>query len=1749
MPLADTEVARAIRQKERSSLKRNNYAISLRAIHGLAQRCVDDPDVISQLLVAVDTVDDLLNAFLIEDDSVLDSLIDLGLSSKYTNDLIVEMREIVIFSKAAANNCRARAHVSGQVSVCCEPQVHPIVETQPLLRPAISTPADLDRNGDLGHIVRLPEIPLPTFDGDIFQWPSFRDRFLSMVDNRQQLSNIDKIYYLIGCLKSVALDAVRGIPISGHTYKLVWSTLEARFDKPRLVACSVVETLLSAPMSSNESLSDLNLFMVAFDESVSVLNSLNIPNLGDFILFSLASRCLPISCRTLFESQVVGDYPTVDELLSFVKTRIAILERVQDSQGVKTSRPMQQSQGSQNTTKGYPRHSKSTPSSFVAAGPQSSTPVCKCCKGAHTIPSCPQFKGWLLDARVEWVREHKLCFRCLGEGHWSPTCRSLALCSTCSRKHHTLVHTDVLAPSAKNEDVERSLQSNEQPASSFVGHLTAHSVLLGTTLVHIRDCAGVLHTVRALVDSASQISAITSVCSNRLGLHMARWTAPVSGLSGATVLSVQGIVDCHIQPRFSPEPIVPFKAWVFPSITADMPRQQLSKDVADRYQHLALADPTFTCPSAIDLLLGADVFAQIFDGKRVTVGNSFPAAFSSVFGWIIIGPVPHSDIKSPHACPVSLTTSVESLLDRFWRIEEPEAAPEDFTDEGRCESIFRDGCARSASGRFTVPFPFRHHVTPDVFSGSRDVALKRFEHLERKLSADHRLRDLYCKFMAEYIDLGHMSLTSSPGKYFIPHHAVYRPSDVDPKIRVVFDASAKSFTGSSLNMCLLPGPKLQRDVIDVLLLFRLPRHAFIADICKMYRQILITSEHRCYQHILWRASPVDELRAYELNTVTYGVNCAPYLAIRVLKHIAEHDCSNHPLVREAILYHTYVDDICVGADSENEALELQSDLITVLQGAGLELKKWASNTSSVLNTVSPEDRACGPLPFEDSDGDGLKVLGLRWNHKGDYFGYHVQSDSVVYTKRGMLSLVARVFDPLGLLAPVVFLAKHFMQQVWKADLSWDVPLPVAIIESWRHLVSDLPTLQKLTIPRFVSTSRGQRAVLCGFCDASERGYAAVVYLRLEESSGYTSVSLLGTKTKLAPMGSTTIPRLELCAAVLLARWMARIKCTLSIQLDVTGVFAWSDSTIVLNWLLVRHELFKIFVSNRINQIHTLLPGCQWSHVASAENPADCASRGLLPSELVVHDLYWKGPVMLYSPIVNWITTTPYMPLNQLPEIKPMPPITLIVDEEPEWCSRFSSYVHMIRVMALVRRFSSRCRGKKFPEIYLTRSELDQAALAVIRSSQAYAFGQLRHELTNSTPVSVRPLARLRPFINDRGIICVGGRLSHSHLSDEQKFPILLSTSSHLALLLVRHWHDLTGHGGPRVMTALISRQYWIMSLRGLIRHVLCRCTICVRLAAVHPQPVMADLPKSRVSECRPFSRVGIDYAGPLLLKETKLRKSRQYKVYVAVFICFVVKAVHLEVVSDLTTDAFLAALQRFVARRGLPTDIYTDCGTNFVGAANQFRDLLKDPSHRGRLSTGMHCEWHFNPPAAPHFGGLWEAAVRSAKSLLVRIMGEHTFTLEEFGTILCRVEAILNSRPLTPSSTDPAEVDCLTPGHFLIGQPLLAVPEADIPTTTRTMINRWKLLNQCVQSFWHRWRDEYLHTLQSRNRWTSDAPNLSVGDMVVVKDPHAPPLKWNFARVCEIMPGADGVVRVVRLRIRDGFLVRPVVKLVKLPTA
>ncbi|XP_011858174.1 PREDICTED: uncharacterized protein LOC105555739 [Vollenhovia emeryi] len=314
---------------------------------------------------------------------------------------------------------------------------------------------------------------------------------------------------------------------------------------------------------------------------------------------------------------------------------------------------------------------------------------------------------------------------------------------------------------------------------------------------------------------------------------------------------------------------------------------------------------------------------------------------------------------------------------------------------------------------------------------------------------------------------------------------------------------------------------------------------------------------------------------------------------------------------------------------------------------------------------------------------------------------------------------------------------------------------------------------------------------------------------------------------------------------------------------------------------------------------------------------------------------------------------------------------------------------------------------------------------------------------------------------------------------------------------------------------------------------------------------MGNLPSPRVTPARPFLNTGVDYAGPVWLRTSKGRGHRASKAFIAVFVCLSTRAVHLDVVSDYTAEAFLAALRRFVARRGLCQALYSDCGTNFVGADSQLKALFAACSREGQCVAAQLAEqrirWHFGPPAAPNFGGLWEAAVKAMKGHLRRVIGEATLTYEEMATLLSQVEACLNSRPLQAISDDPEDLSALTPGHFLVGSALNAVPEPSLAEVPMGRLSRWQMLQGMRDHFWARWSSEYLHSLTHRPKWLKASEDIRVGRLCLLRSETTPPNRWPLARVEKLFPGDDGHLRVVGLRTATSSLKRPVSKLVLLP--
>ncbi|XP_029156108.1 uncharacterized protein LOC114928910 [Nylanderia fulva] len=742
---------------------------------------------------------------------------------------------------------------------------------------------------------------------------------------------------------------------------------------------------------------------------------------------------------------------------------------------------------------------------------------------------------------------------------------------------------------------------------------------------------------------------------------------------------------------------------------------------------------------------------------------------------------------------------------------------------------------------------------------------------------------------------------------------------------------------------------------------------------------------------------------------------------------------------------------------------------------------------------------------------------------------------------------------MGWLAPVVIRAKILIQTTWLQQLDWDTPLPAKDVKRWQQLLNQLPLLSNIRVNRWLSTDSDYSTLqIHGFADASERGYAAAVYIR-NSGTKQTTINLIMGKSKVAPVKPVSLPRLELCAAVLLTTLTLHIRNTLG--LTSTPVHLWSDSKVTLHWIQGHAARWKTFVANRVAHIQTQLPDAQWRHVAGKDNPADCASRGINPEELVNHTLWWTGPTWLALDETAWPSSEVHIAEDDLPEQRTTSLMTKgSVVVEPDILLRFSALHRLLRVTAWCRRWLNVASREVTLGRPLHPDELDAALLQWLRIVQALHFPDEIAAATARRPGPPRSsLIKLSPFLDDQGVLRVGGRLKHALLPYDEKHPVIVPPASWMTRLLIESCHRRSLHGGVQMTLGLLRHRFWVPRGRTVIKQQLHRCVTCTRWRAATPQPPMGNLPRDRVTPTRPFLSTGLDYAGPIFIRTSKGRGHRSQRGYIAVFVCFWSKAIHLEVVSDYSSEAFIAALRRFVSRRGLCTDVYSDCGTTFVGADRTLRELFKASSSEGhhiaRAANNQGIRWHFNPPAAPHFGGLWEAAVKSTKFHLRRVIGETTLTYEELSTLLTQIEACLNSRPLQALSDDPDDTSALTPGHFLIGAPLLAVPEPSSTGQPASTLSRWRHLQLMRDHFWQRWSAEYVHGLNPRTKWVKSEAAPHVGDLCLIRSELTPPTRWPLARITRLHPGDDGIVRVVSVRTATSEFVRPLVKLVMLPGA
>ncbi|XP_070180319.1 uncharacterized protein [Littorina saxatilis] len=1187
-----------------------------------------------------------------------------------------------------------------------------------------------------------------------------------------------------------------------------------------------------------------------------------------------------------------------------------------------------------------------------------------------------------------------------------------------------------------------------------------------------------------------------------------------------------------------------------------------SPETASKWPHLSrLKDrlaPRQDCP--VGILIGYNCPRALAPLNCVVGEGNQPYAVETELGWSIVGgttankerfdAIGHSHRVVTQEVPPSICRPEKSVTYVYkTQIKEVTATDliklmeQDFKDQSsdvrsmsqedkKFLKTLEEGIHQRADGYYEMPLPFKNGEPK--LPNNRQAALHRALALKRQFFKKPKYLQHYTVFMKEILDRGDAekipdSEIDTPDQWYIPHHGVYHPKKPD-KVRVVFDCSAR-YQGVCINDHLLQGPDQINSLVGVLCRFREGPIAFTCDVEKMYHQFRVEKHHQDYLRFLWwedndlSKPPVD----YRMKVHLFGATSSPGCANFALKHLANDHQHLGEKAADFLKNDFYVDDGLKGEFSVEEAKDLLEKARLICAKGNLRLHKVVSNNSEVMNSVPESERGSAvpaSLNTDHQENAIERALGLQWCMKEDNFCFRLSLKDNPLTRRGILSTVAAVYDPLGLIAPVILVGKQILQSICKENLSWDHPIPEEIHPLWERWRTDIQRLKDVKIPRCYqpeSFGTPTNVELHHFSDASLSGYGQCSYLQLKNNDGQVHCSLVMAKARVAPLKATTVPRLELQGAVLSVNTAKVLDAELGYP-SITHHY-WTDSMVVLGYIKNETARYHMYVANRVEQIRQFSQPQQWSYVPTSKNPADHASRGLSVDEISTSN-WLTGPEFLWKGEI----TAEDIDIEISPQDVEVNSTTVFTTQNSKFTSfeekigRFSSYKKAVAAVAIIVKCCARKQNKQISAL-----EANQIAKRnLIRVIQREAFGGACELKSKSNP-----LRDLDPFLDDDSLLRVGGRLRKTSELYGVKHPLILPKNSHLSRLIAVHHHEKTAHQGRSLtLNDIRSSGYWIIGCRRVTSSLINQCVTCIRHRGKARGQRMADLPKERVEPSPPFTYCGLDCFGPFIVKEGR----KEVKRYGLIITCLAMRAVHIELLDDLTTDSFLNGLRCFIALRGRVRMIRCDQGTNFVGAKHELKENLRKLDHEMIKSSLLDrdCEFELNPPSSSHMGGVWERQIRNIRNVLTGILDHSASRLDttSLRTFMYEAMAIVNSRPLTTENLERADGPLpLTPNHILTMKSgiIMPPPPGGFEKEDLYLKKRWRRVQFLADLFWTRWRREYLQTLQTRNTWQKAQRNICVGDIVLLQDDGICRADWKVAKVVETFPSDDGLVRKVRL--------------------
>ena len=1623
-------------------------------------------------------------------------------------------------------------------------------------------------------LLTLPKPQLMTFDGNPLNFHMFLNVFDSCI-HAANISDAAKLNRLFEVCKEKPLRLIKACALMppDQGYKQARKMLIERFGDDYEITEAHIKKIVAGPSVKSNNVASLQEFCDDVRSCTETLKAMGKISEVDTRsrLVKLVER-LPFHLQNRWRREAVserersGTYPGIE---SFVKFLDDVTRELSDPVfGIKESTAPNPNRRVPNRNASFAVNVTPNTENKTTDKVQSSErrpAKCSVCAQDHPVYMCADFKKMPANERVKLASEKHLCYNCLKFGkHSAKECKSERVCNFhgCKLKHSYLLHDALTKTDAapENQEKQKATSSSENTVKSFaVGseYASKSKIALPIIQVQVHSPTSTINTY-ALLDPGSNQTFCSSELIEKLSVKGDRQTLSVNTIRGddnieATVVNLQVSgpdTESEIQSPLSLVTVLAVDE--FPHLMSSI----TIKEEIQKYDHLRDLPAPTTVNNDVTLLIGQDN-PHILAPLEVRRGsNKEPYAVKTALGWTINGPV---DSKKNHQKNCFFlqndTESLQQATEQFWKIDSYGSDKQSLLSQND-EKVLKDWeenvYMKDNHYHLSIPFKETDPQLPD----NKPLAEKRLEYLGKRLKKDDRQLQRYKEEIDALIEKTYAEKVTDTENtvgqtWYIPHHAVFNINKPE-KLRVVFDCSA-TYKNVSLNKSIHQGPDLTNSLIGVLLRFRENEYAIMSDVQAMFHQVAVPEKQRDALRFLWwqDGDPNKTTEVYRMTRHIFGgIWCSSAATYALKKTATDNSNSFSANVLQAAERSFYVDDMLHSVASEAEAVEVATGMMELCKKGGFNLTKWMSNSKAVLEVLPGEKLAkcIQNLDIRQSTLPNERALGLEWNTDEDVFRIRVKTKDPVLTKRGLLSYISSVYDPLGFVCPYVLKAKLLFQEETRRKTDWDEDLQETTIKEFERWLSELPLLTKLSIKRHMLPVVLHKNLvtlqLHHFADASTKAYGTASYIRAEDNNGNVHISFIFGKSRLAPIKAVTVPRLELMAAVVAVNIDEMLKRELNVA--VTSFF-WSDSMAVLGYIRNAEKKFDVFVNNRLSRIHELTESHQWRYVPTNINPADDASRGLKSTD--ISRRWLKGPEFLALKQEDW----PPEPTKLddvccanivADEVLPVKVERKIPESIINLMARYSSYYKQRRAVAWLLKFIDFIKQKRklsIEERNISVTDLQNAEKAIIRCEQRRAYGE---EITHLKKQRCVPknssLYKLEPYIDDNGVIRIGGRLKHAS-PDVAKNQVLLPPNCQTATNIVRELHAVhTKHAGAEYVLSLLRQKFWLPKARSRIRLLLHKCIVCKILFATPKNQRMADLPPDRLAaHTRPFANTGVDCFGPFLVKRGRSQEKR----YGCIFTCLVTRAIHIEVLSSLEADSFINGIMRFASRRGFPDMIRSDNGTNFVGGARELGSSIaawNEKVHESMLRKDV--KWIFNPPAASHMGGVWERQIRSIRRILCALMRGMVLDDERLSTFMCEAEFIVNNRPITRNSSDPCDDTPLTPNHLLQMPGGITAPPGRF--SMRDIYNkRWRHVQYLAERFWKRWSREYIVSIQQRQKWLKEQRCLQVNDIVLVCDETSPRNFWPLGRVIEVTKGRDNLVRSATVKTRNSTLKRPVNKL------